>query len=543
MDKSISKINLFNAACISLIVTAMTFAVRAGILTDLGTQFELNDTQLGYINSLAFLGFPVATVVGGLLYNYLGARKLMIIAFISHVLGLVMTIFAASVNFELSVFDNTFHMGGFEMLLISSFFIGFANGSVEAGCNPLIADMYTKNRTTMLNKFHVWFPGGIVIGALLVTFMNTEIINIPLYFTNFSVVNPFFLDWQYKIAVMLIPTAIYGYLFFKEDFPESENIETDTSTNIQSLVSPLFLFILACMTLTAISEFGPQQWIERILGNSGANPMLILAMVTGIMAIGRYFAGPIIHRLNPIGVLLMSAILTSIAVYSMSLAGGNMIYIAAILFAFGVCYFWPTMIGFVSEYLPKTGALGMSLVGGAGMLSTAIWQPVIGSWLDKEKQIALNSGLEENAAEVFAGQAALGNMAFFPLFLVFLFGFLFFFRKKLNQFSRPIEINFSYKGRISRLDYLVSIILYIIATFLIGIILSFFGVNDGNIYGQVIILLAIAPLFIWMFFQGTKRCHDIGSSGWFQLIPFYALWMLFGGGDNNENKFGPSPKE
>lgn len=404
MDNSISKNKLFTAACISLIVTAMTFAIRAGILTDLGVQFELSDTQLGYINSLAFLGFPVATVIGGLLYNILGARKLMIIAFFSHLIGLVLTIYA----------------GGFEALLISSFFIGFANGSVEAACNPLIADMYTKNRTAMLNKFHVWFPGGIVIGALTSKFMSD-----------------FGMGWQIQIAIMIIPTLIYGYLFFKEEFPESQHIETDTSVNIKSLFSPLFLFIMACMTLTAISEFGPQQWIERILGNSGANPMLILAMVTGIMALGRYFAGPIIHKLNPIGVLLMSAILTSAAVYSMSIAEGNMIYFAAILFAFGVCYFWPTMIGFVSEYLPKTGALGMSLVGGAGMLSTAIWQPVIGSWLDAEKEIALASGIAQEAAELVAGKAALGNMVYFPLALIVLFGILFAFGKKLEEKRIP----------------------------------------------------------------------------------------------------------
>ena len=72
----------------------MTFAIGAGILTDLGVQFELNDTQLGYVNGLVFFGFPVATVIGGLLYNVLGARKLMIIAFVSHIVGLVMTIYA-----------------------------------------------------------------------------------------------------------------------------------------------------------------------------------------------------------------------------------------------------------------------------------------------------------------------------------------------------------------------------------------------------------------------------------------------------------------
>lgn len=402
--KQINKNQLFLAACIALIVTAMTFAIRAGILNELGVEFNLTDTQLGYINGMAFWGFPLATIFGGLLYNKLGARKLMILAFVSHLVGLIMTIYA----------------GGFVTLLISSFLIGFANGSVEAACNPMIADMYTSNRTTMLNKFHVWFPGGIVIGALVSKFM-----------TDYG------FGWQMQIGIMLIPTLIYGYLFFKQKFPESENIETNTSLNIKSLSNPLFIFILLCMTLTAISEFGPEQWIKKILGNSGAEPMLILAMITGIMALGRYFAGPLVHKLNPIGVLLTSAIITTMAVYAMSVADGSLIYPAAILFALGVCYFWPTMIGFVSEYLPKTGALGMSLVGGAGMFATGIWQPVIGGWLDTEKENALASGITQEAAELAAGKATLGYMVYFPLALILLFGILFIMRKKLEEQRVP----------------------------------------------------------------------------------------------------------
>ena len=400
MNNTVSKNKLFTAACISLIVTAMTFAIRAGILGQLGEDFQINNTQLGFVNAMAFWGFPVATIFGGFLYNLLGAKKLMIIAFFSHILGLVLTIYA----------------GGFTTLLISSFFIGFANGSVEAACNPLIADMYSNNRTTMLNKFHVWFPGGIVIGALTSKFM-----------TDFG------LGWQPQIAIMLLPTLVYGYLFFKEDFPESQHIETDTKVNIKSLLTPLFVFVAICMTLTATAELGTQQWLNPLLEKSGASPMLILALITGIMALGRYFAGPIIHRLNPIGVLFLSAIVTTIAIFMMSKADGQELYLASALFALGVCYFWPTMIGFVSEYLPKTGALGMSLVGGAGMLATGIWNPVIGSWLDEEKVIALNAGIAQDAAEVVAGKAALGNMMFFPLALVLLFGILFAFRKKLEE--------------------------------------------------------------------------------------------------------------
>ncbi|MGC6432154.1 MAG: MFS transporter [Jejuia sp.] len=397
--ENINKNRLFLASCISLIVTAMTFAIRAGILGQLGTDFALSDKELGYVNGMAFLGFPIATIFGGLVYNSLGARKLMVIAFVAHLLGLLLTIFA----------------GGFWTLLISTFFIGFANGSVEAACNPLIADMYTDNRTTMLNKFHVWFPGGIVIGALASKFM-----------TDLE------MGWQMQIGIMLIPTLLYGFLFFGQKFPKSENIVSDTKTNVKSLLTPLFIFMVICMTLTATTELGTQQWVEKILGNSGASPMLILAMVTGLMAIGRYFAGPIIHKLNPPGVLFGSAIISAIAIYMMSSATGGMVYVAAILFAIGVCYFWPTMIGFVSEYLPNTGALGMSLIGGIGMFATSIWQPVIGSWLDSAKANALDSGASLEQAELMAGQETLSNIAIFPMVLVVLFGILYTQRKKLE---------------------------------------------------------------------------------------------------------------
>jgi MFS family permease len=398
--EQVNKNKIFLAACMALIVTSMTFAIRAGILTQLGVDFKISNEELGWINSMAFLGFPLAMLVGGLLYNSLGAKKLLVIAFVCHLLGLGLTIYA----------------GGFWTLIISTFFIGFANGSVEAACNPMIADMYTNNRTAMLNKFHVWFPGGLVIGALVSKFMTDG-----------------GLGWQLQIATMIIPTLIYGYLIFTEKFPQSENIESDTKANIKALANPLFLFMLVCMTLTATSEFIPQQWIETILGNSGASPMLVLALVTGIMALGRFFAGPIVHKLNPVGVLLMSAIVTAVAIYFMSVANGNMIYVAAALFALGVCYFWPTMIGFVSEYTAKTGALGMSLVGGAGMFATSIWNPIIGSRLDTEKATAIASGLTGEVAEVAAGKAVLGFMVYFPLTLVVLFGILFVIRKKIEK--------------------------------------------------------------------------------------------------------------
>lgn len=402
----INKNRLFTASCMALTVTSMTFAIRAGILGQLGADFGLTDTQLGFVNSMAFLGFPLATIFGGLVYNTFGPKKLMVIAFISHLLGLVLTIVA----------------GDFWTLLISTFFIGFANGTVEAACNPMIAGMYVGNQTAKLNRFHVWFPGGIVIGSLVSKFM-----------TDFE------MGWQMQIAVMLIPTIAYGFLFMGQSFPVNQSAESNTGKNIKSLVSPLFIFMVICMTLTATTELGTQQWVEKILGNTGASPMLILAMVTGLMAIGRFFAGPVIKRFNPAGVLWGSSIIAVLAIYLMSTATGDMVYVSAVLFAVGVMYFWPTMIGFVGEYLPKTGALGMSLIGGAGMFATSIWQPVIGGWLDSERSEAIASGMTTEAAELAAGQATLGNIVYFPIVLVVLFGILFINRKKLEAQRVPQE--------------------------------------------------------------------------------------------------------
>jgi MFS family permease len=399
-NTNIDTSRIFTVSCVALIVTAMTFAIRAGILGQLSADFGLTDTQLGWINAMAFLGFPVATMLGGFLYNLIGAKRMLAVAFIGHLLGLLLTIFA----------------DGFWLLLISSFCIGFANGAVEAGCNPLIANLYHKDKTTMLNRFHVWFPGGIVIGALVSKLM-----------TDLG------LGWQLQIAVMLVPTLIYGIMAFGLAFPRAQHLEASTSSNIRALASPLFLFMVFCMTLTATTELGIQQWIERVLGSSGASPMLIMAMVTGIMAIGRFFAGVLLHRLHPVGVLLASSVVSTIGVYAMSIATGGMVYFAAILFALGVTYFWPTMLGFVAEYLPKTGALGMSLIGGVGMFAVSLWNPVIGSWIDDARVAAEQQNLTGAAAELAAGHATLANLTLFPLALIIPFGLLFVYMRKREQ--------------------------------------------------------------------------------------------------------------
>ena len=385
----------------ALVVTSMTFAIRAGMVEPLGKQFNLSDTELAQIVGMAFFGFPIATTLGGFFVDALGMKRFMMLAFGAHLLGLIMTIFA----------------GGYWALMISTFLVGFANGTVEAVCNPLIATMYPENKTVMLNKFHVWFPGGIVIGSLLGTFM-----------TSIG------LDWHWQVAMILIPTIIYAYLFFGKAFPQTERVTSGVSTTdmFAACATPLFLFMMACMFLTANTELTTTQWVGKLLGNVGANPLIILALVTGLMAVGRYFGGPLIHRLDPVGVLLMSSVLAVLGIFWLKQATGPSVYAAAIVFALGVCYFWPTMLGFVSETMPKTGAMGLSLMGGMGMLGNWAYQTFfIGPKLDQYKAVETVKGVTDtNAVDLAAGQHVLGDIGMLPIILVVAFAGLYLYMKK-----------------------------------------------------------------------------------------------------------------
>lgn len=403
---SVNHRKLFILSCIALAVTAMTFAIRAGILGQLGADFGLSSGELGWINSMAFLGFPLATIFGGFFYNRLGAKKIIILAFISHVVGLALTMMA----------------GGFWGLFISSLFVGFANGSVEAACNPLIADTYSKNKATMLNKFHVWFPAGIVIGALASKFMTDA---------SFS--------WQAQISIMLLPTFIYGFMAFTNVFPTFEKESKSTLKNFKALFNPLFIFMIFCMTLSATTELATGQWINTILEASGASPMLALAMITGLMTVLRYYAGAVIHRINTTGVLLFSAVFSTLGLYLLSVTTGSMTYVSAIIFAIGIAYFWPTMIGFVAENNHETGALGLSMMGGAGMFAVSMWNPVVGGWIDSAKEKALESVTTGSDPDLIAGQAVLSTLMTFPAILVVLLGGLYLYMKNCNTNKKTVE--------------------------------------------------------------------------------------------------------
>ena len=438
MEFAANRNRLFLGSCLALIVTSLSFALRAQIEGVFGTDYGLTAEEIGWAFGPAFWGFTIAMFSGGLFIDIVKTKNVIRAAFFLQLIGLVVMIFAR---------DKT-------MLFVSNVFIGLGNGFVEAAFNPLVATLYPDAKTKMLNRFHVWFPGGIVIGGLLA----------------YLLVDTLGLSWIVLVGTLFIPLIAYGIIFLGQEIPETERVSSgvsykqmlrnvsapytiiiivsvmilfasvpslsiDFSSNITYIVvvgflvmiviegrvmnkiGLLFPFIFICMFLTASSELGTNQFINALLTDSGISPILILVLITGIMAVGRYFAGPIIHRLNPSGVLLGSAILSTIGLYLLSTVSGAVPTLAsAVVFAFGICYFWPTMIGFVAEYVPESGALGLSIMGGTGMVATSLILPIMGASIDT------------------AGpQATLSYMTILPAILIVLFVGLFLYMKTKHK--------------------------------------------------------------------------------------------------------------
>ena len=371
------KSKLFNASCFALITTAMTFAVRAKIELVFNNEYGLRIEQIGNAFGPAFYGFTLAMIIGGFLVDLFGMKKIMNMAFFGHLVGIVLTLFARD----------------FWMLFSGTLLIGIGNGMVEAACNPLIATLYPNEKTKMLNRFHVWFPGGIVIGSILA----------------YLIVDIMGMSWMVLVGTLFIPLIIYIFLFRGQEFPATERVSSGVTYQDMlkaCFANPLFWFIGFCMLLTASTELATTQRISSLLEETVSNPILILAFINGIMMLGRLFAGDVVHRLSITKMLLFSAVFSFLGLLWLSSATGAASFLAAAVFAIGVCYFWPTMLSFVAEKIPSSGALGLSLMGGLGMFSVAIVLWAMGLVMDMDA----------------SGSDTLYRMALLPAILIVLFG-------------------------------------------------------------------------------------------------------------------------
>jgi len=388
-----SRGQMFFASCIALIATAIIFAVRADITDDLCAYFHRSKEEMGLAFGFAFWGFAGAIFIGGQLCDLIGMRAILALAFVCHVVGTLATIFAPT----------------YLMLAVATLLIGLGNGFVEAAINPLVATIYPDKKTHKLNALHAWWPGGLVIGSVLSFAISKagQGWHLP---QGWDV-------WQVKQATVLIPAAIYGIMLLRLRLPRTERVQSGISTArmYKEALRPLFILWFICMWLTAATELGPNQWIASIMkktalsSTSAEAGILVLAWISAIMLVGRLFAGPVVHKLSPIGLLIASAVASAVGLVALSrVTSAPTAFGASLVFAVGVCYFWPTMLGVTSERFPAGGAFLLGLMGAAGNVSTGAAQPLMGYFYD-----------------TFGPAGALRYVAILPAILVVIFGAIF----------------------------------------------------------------------------------------------------------------------
>jgi MFS family permease len=441
---------LFWACFIALIATAFGFIIRALIMNDLAAQFGLSETQKGEIFGVGLWPFAVSIVVFSLVIDRIGYGKAMVFAFICHCVSAVVTICAPMVLAPEGSSADAIASGqarGYWMLYIGNLIVALGNGTVEAVINPVVATMFIKEKTKWLNILHAGWPGGLVLGGLLTIAMG------PTGPIGAMSEDP--ISWQWKVGLIFLPVALYGVMMTGCQFPVNERVAAGVpyKTMLQevgvfgalivtmlivseigrvfSLESwlrgdivvfltlcygiyvltfgrPLFVFLLIIMIPLATTELGTDSWItsilEDVLEPRGLHAGWVLVYTSFIMMVLRFFAGPIVHRLSPLGLLAASSAVAAVGLYALgSSTTGMAIFVAATVYGFGKTFFWPTMLGVVSERFPKGGALTLNAMGGVGMLSVGVFgAQFLGFILDNNVDTRLAAHDEKNRTELHA---------------------------------------------------------------------------------------------------------------------------------------------
>lgn len=491
---------LFITCFIALVTTAFGFILRALVLSEWGVEFNLTQTQLGEIAGVGLWPFAISIVLFSLIVDKIGYKTSLGFAFACHIISVTLTITAKD----------------FSMLYFATFIGALGNGIVEAVVNPVVATMYPKDKTKWLNMLHAAWPGGLVLGGIIALVMGA----------NFS--------WEYKIALTLLPTLLYGAMMLKRRFPLNERVEAGVSykemlqevgalgaliivsliifqlgsvfswsiwVNVfiilaitvwfgfytKSLGQPLFIILLLIMIPLAITELGTDSWITDLMTPAMAEIGLqggwVLVYTSAIMFVLRLFAGSIIHKISPLGLLAACSVIAAIGLFFLSKSVGVMILVAATIYGLGKSFFWPTMLGVVAERFPKGGALTLNIIGGLGMIAAGVLgagilgfvqdsstekgiqkydstytttleenfmtedkSSIFGDYRAIDQQKLVTATAEEKSAitevQHMAKKDALRDIVIFPIFMFLCFmGLIFYFRQKGGYKAVAIDHN------------------------------------------------------------------------------------------------------
>ncbi len=410
---------LFWGCFIALITTAFGFIARMFLIGTWEAEFGLDPAQSGRLAGIGIWPFAVSIIGFSLLIDRIGYKVAMVIAFLGHITWAIMGVSAYFIS------QNGDKNTAFQLLYWGSLVLGLANGTVEAFINPVVATMFSKEKTKWLNILHAGWPGGLVVAGMLTIFLDH-------------------LPWGVKVGLLAAPAIVYFVMLMPLKFPVQEReaagvsyremlgefgtlgaIIVGTLVSLQLIdffavngqtpqtlkmlfvgigiaivlgfglytqaMGRLLMFVLVLVMIPlATTEIGTDGWITKIMEGVAEGKFhagWILVYTSAIMMVLRFFAGPIVHSLSPLGLLAISAFLAIVGLTMLSSAEGTMIFIAATLYGFGKTFFWPTMLGVVSEQTPKGGALTLNAISGIGMLAVGtLGFPYIGT-LQADKQI------------------------------------------------------------------------------------------------------------------------------------------------------------
>ena len=417
-DSSSDNKKLFWACFVALVATSFVFGLRANIIGDWQKDFGLSEADKGTILGVGLWPFAISIIIFSLIIDYIGYKTAAYCAMACHIASLLFTIFAK----------------GPTALYWSVFLIAIANGIVEAFINPVVATIFKNDKAKWLNILHAGWPAGLALGALTAILLGGA-------------------SWQIKYAMCFIPVVIYAAMILPRKFPVNERVEANVSyremlaqvgavgffiltallvfgvAQIISSLNPdfaiskmvivgialvaaviagiytksaghwMFLLILLTMGPLATTELGTDSWMPDLLGAdfTPAQAGWIFIYVSTIMTILRFFAGPIVHKFSPIGLLVISAIIAIIGLLFLSKATAIMIVVAATVYALGKTFLWSTTLGLVAEQFPKGGALTLNGVSAVGVLGMGILgTPIMGGLQD----VGIDADLKANHAAI-----------------------------------------------------------------------------------------------------------------------------------------------
>ena len=393
------------AGFMAILAAGVGFSIRAGILGQWAEQYGFTQTELGAITGGGLTGFGIIILLSSLIADRIGFGPLMFAAFVMHLVSAALTLATGA----------AYEAGGkplaFQCLFWGMFLFAIGNGIAEAVVNPLVATLFPNKKAHYLNILHAGWPGGLILGGLASYFMAGGAGAKPV-------------PWQFQISLFLAPVVLYGLMMLGQRFPKSEASSSGVSyrdmlgelglvgaaviCGLLALffksdlgLSPLVAGGIAAALLAAFGaatgfrfghlllasllfiqglvgyvELGTDSWISKITGtimNSPANGLLLFVYTSGLMFILRFFAGPIVERISPLGLLAVSALFGAAGLTMLGYAeGALMCVVAATVYGIGKTFLWPTMLAVVSEQFPKGGAITIGAAGGVGMLAAGL---------------------------------------------------------------------------------------------------------------------------------------------------------------------------